>query len=518
MTTTLVALAAFAFLVALGRGPIATSHEARVAATALTMVDSGLPWSARPIEVTTQTPASSTTYSVNPWFIPVFEGRIRLQKPPLPYWVAAASFFAVNRGETGARMIPALMGLLGIGLIYVLTKELAGRRSALWAVAVWAGTFFIVDEYRKVMSDPYLAFFTLLGVALWVRLCGTDDPRRFADPAQSAESSRWRDWLATGFYLTIALGLLSKGPVILAHVAIPIGVFWIIYRRRPNLRWAPHLVGIALLLAVCLPWPVYVIRRIPNVLDMWRYESVGEFADTRDNKRGWYFYLGSLFQITFPWTPAFVGGVVLAVMRRRRRPDVSEPAPPALPRVAGSAATLRFALLWCAIMVVFFSFVHMKKNAYLLPIMPACVILAARALAIASAWNRRRYRWRWPAHVLVIQQLIVLGLGLAIAALLLLGPIPGIRRAINDGSLLTLATGRLPAYGLLVMLALLATAAALFLRRRSFDRKFFAQACCCSILIALWAGYVESDKAIFRGPDVDFTPKSAAIAAPPPNR
>src|SRR5437762_5799931 len=91
----LVVMSATVFLSMLGRRDIVTSHEARVAQTARLMAASGWPWDAQlvrvPIVDLIDTPAGKrlspvrgeASKLVNPWLIPVINGQIRLQKPPL---------------------------------------------------------------------------------------------------------------------------------------------------------------------------------------------------------------------------------------------------------------------------------------------------------------------------------------------------------------------------------------------------------------------------------------------------
>ena len=95
-------LAALAiFLPMLGRKDIVTSHEARVAQTARQMAASGWPWRATEVSVPVvgliDEPSNKRLgplpgrgqQHVNPWLVPVLNGQIRLQKPPLPYWCSA---------------------------------------------------------------------------------------------------------------------------------------------------------------------------------------------------------------------------------------------------------------------------------------------------------------------------------------------------------------------------------------------------------------------------------------------
>src|SRR4051812_13376666 len=94
----LLGLSMATFLLFIGLRDIATSHEARVVQVARQMAAAGWAWEGKRIDVPqveiVHLPAGlrlrakedGSTMSVNPWIVPVINGQIRLQKPPLPYW------------------------------------------------------------------------------------------------------------------------------------------------------------------------------------------------------------------------------------------------------------------------------------------------------------------------------------------------------------------------------------------------------------------------------------------------
>ena len=391
-------LAALVFLLFLGQRDIATSHEARVAETAREMAVTGWPWSCR----ATLTPPvvlvhalgmdrlkpdlSAPPIAVNAWAIPLLNGEIRLQKPPLPYWCAAVLYRLFGFSEFATRVTPALLGALGTLLMYDLARLLIGRTKAYLAVLVWISTYFIPDEYRKSMADPYLAFFTLACIWAWVRESQNTVtcPRPSSPPCLRA----FVPSCLILFYLSLALGLLAKGPPLFLHLAIALIAFHFCFRRKIPGSVKSHLLGLALLLVIALPWPLYVRHHIKNAVELWRYESVGELADNVENARPWWFYLPNIFFIALPWAAAEITGVFVVLARptiRRRR---------------------LFPLIWLGTTVLFFSFVNLKKNPYLLPATPAQTLLIAEGLAAALAVAIRSRRVTWGGIVLAIQTTI----------------------------------------------------------------------------------------------------------------
>jgi 4-amino-4-deoxy-L-arabinose transferase-like glycosyltransferase len=365
----LLAAALLLFLPFVGRRDIVTSHEARVVQTARQMADVGWPWNARTIDVPPtelskvdgvvrlSSRLDAPPLAVNPWMVPVLNGRVRLEKPPIPYWCSATMFRLFGYGEARARLPCAILGVLATLMIFDLGRRLLGSEIGGWISAgVWLSSYFVFDEFRKTMADPYLAFFTLACVWAWVR------------------ATTENVFLVT-FYLSLALGVLAKGPVILPQIIVPIVAFHICYGWRRFPRWLGHAIGIPLFVIVAAPWFLYVLRHVPHAIDMWRYESVGVFGENTENPRPWWFYFPNLLMIALPWTPMVFVGAIESVKRNRRA---------------------LFPLIWYVAIVLFFSAANLKKNAYLLPMMPAQTLLVAAGIvawidgARGATFNRRR--------------------------------------------------------------------------------------------------------------------------------
>src|SRR5918992_2734795 len=103
------------YLSMLGRRDIVTSHEGRIVQTARQMAETW-PWEGRTLEVSaveltkpdrTKELVTIPGGRVNPWLVPVLSGKVRLQKPPLPYWCTAVLFRVFGFGEAWARLVPA---------------------------------------------------------------------------------------------------------------------------------------------------------------------------------------------------------------------------------------------------------------------------------------------------------------------------------------------------------------------------------------------------------------------------
>ena len=389
---------AAAFLASLGSRDIATSHEARVAETAREMAVTGWPWSAQkasapPVALTSvrgmvrlSPDLHAEPIAVNTWAVPLLNGEIRLQKPPLPYWCAAMLFRLFGFSEATARLMPALLGALATIFVYDFARLLMGRWKARLAALIWISTLFIPEEFRKAMADPYLAFCTLVCVWAWVKAAAIQREQRHRQTIFGAASL-----CVIIFYVSLALGILAKGPPLFLHIGIALVAFYYCYRWPLPRGLARTSSGLWHSRPSRLPWPLYVMRHIPHAVDLWRYESVGELSDNVENARPFWFYGPNIVFITLPWAIAWVAGFIIPLARpkiRRQR---------------------LFPMIWLAATVIFFSFVHLKKNPYLLPAAPAQTLVIVEGLAAALAVARRATGWTWGGAILAGQSAIGIG-------------------------------------------------------------------------------------------------------------
>ena len=91
--------------------------------------------------------------------------------------------------------------------------------------------------------------------------------------------------------------------------------------------------------------------------------------------------------LALPWTPLWAAALVYPFLRHR---DSASTAGRAVRKVIGAGGACYFPLAWYGQTVVFFSLVNLKKDAYLLPVMPAQVLLVTQLVHASLAWARRR--------------------------------------------------------------------------------------------------------------------------------
>lgn len=219
-------------------------------------------------------------------------------KPPLYAWMSAISIRLLGVNEFALRL-PSFFCALGIlALCFVWTRTLfqdddRRRRGRVVpdvaadaatnfaaSIAPWLTTallstsvlFFV--SAGAVMTDPSL---DLTITAMWLAF-----HQAVVRGAALPDRSR-RIW-GYVFFIAAGFGMLAKGPVILMYVGGPIAL-WAIWQRKIAETWKamPWVSGIALGLAICIPWYVLAELRTPGYL---RYFLIGEHI-MRFLKPGW---------------------------------------------------------------------------------------------------------------------------------------------------------------------------------------------------------------------------------------
>ena len=174
-----------------------------------------------------------------------------------------------------------------------------------------------------------------------------------------------------GWYLAIALGVQTKGPIALVLCGLTMLLLMALSadlrRRLLALHWA---LGLVLIVAVSAPWFVYMYVRFKDgfvngyVLD----ENFRLFAGSRfGNQPGFWFYFQILATALLPWTGLLLGRLIddLRALMRGERVDAVE--------------TVLWG--WALAVVGFFTFSTFKLDHYVFPAAPALCLLCARAWA-----------------------------------------------------------------------------------------------------------------------------------------
>lgn len=288
------------------------------------------------------------------WLTPRVDGIPFFHKPPLLYWLEAASMAVFGATPWAARLVVALHACLMLGLMVGCARHFSGAdvaRRAGWVLGT-SMTFLVAGQY--VNHDMMVA--TWMGVAIWC----------FAR-AFMHEGGIHDNWARVGF-IACALGVLSKGLIGLLLPGFVLTV-WIAYtwqwRKVLALPWVS---GLILFAAVALPWFVMAAREHPDMMAyMFGKHQFGRYtATTFNNARPWWFYGMAVTVLLFPWI-FFVVADGVHRLRLRVKQQVS----------GDSSAWVALCWIWVLAILGFFSVPNSKLIGYALPVMPPLAVLAA---------------------------------------------------------------------------------------------------------------------------------------------
>ena len=282
------------------------------------------------------------------WVTPRLNGLKYFEKPPLQYWLTAASFEAFELDEWTARLPGALAGFLTLLIVGYVGSVVASPTAGAYGAIALAGCVWPFGIAHMVTLDALLTFWLALALGAFLLAQHWRDVPRLQ-----------RRWMLVAWGAT-AGGVLTKGLVALVIPFCTLAIHTLVTRdRRPWTRL--ELVrGLALFLALTAPWFVVVSARNPEFARFFFiHEHFERFLTTEHRRTGaWWYFLPMLAAGLLPWT-----GVFLWRLDRTWREAVQ--------RTTGAFDWLRFCLIWCGFVLVFFSVSGSKLPSYILPIFPA---------------------------------------------------------------------------------------------------------------------------------------------------
>lgn len=324
-------LALLALLPLLGASPLSDPSEARYAEAAREMSVSG------------------------DYLTPRINGLNHFTKPPLTYWLAAASYrLCGGPGEFAARLPVVLAAAAVVALTTLIGLELFGAAGA-WSGFFLLGSAGFMITARLLLTDMFLTLAVVLFYFVLLRRARDFSALTGADRLLLAAAA--------------CAGFLAKGPILFLWTLLPLAVLaW----RKPAWRglirsvlgW-PWLAG----LAATLTWFIPVMQRHDG---LWRYfllnQSVKAIASSREFHPGPpTFYVPLLLgaALCFLWPLALL-------LWRRRSPAGQMPL-----------------LCWIGPPLLLLTLIPSKHETYVLPLLPPLAMLGAAGLAELPVWGRR---------------------------------------------------------------------------------------------------------------------------------
>lgn len=274
---------------------------------------------------------------------PVWHGQPYYHKPPLLYWLVMASYSIFGVHDWAARLIPALCSLGTVLATSWWGRQIGGPRTGLVSALILTLSGRFVYLGRMVTMD------VLLALCVTCSLAAAHQALRHGQLHKG-----W--WAASA--LATGLGLLSKGPVTLVLVMLPLLAWHFLDRRTARLSCRNCVAYIALAAGVAAPWYVAMFCHNPQAAgDFFWLHHFQRYLDPIDHEEPVWFFLPGLLLGTLPWSLLLVP---FCLWLAQRSPGASKQPP----------AALIFIVLALVVCVGFFSLSGCKRVGYILPALP----------------------------------------------------------------------------------------------------------------------------------------------------
>lgn len=271
------------------------------------------------------------------YLTPTMNGQLRLEKPPLPTWIAAGIENIVPDNLILQRCIPGLAATLMVFLLYLLVVKLTKEKKLGFITSlILATSFNIILIGRTASWDIYCHSFML--VAIYFLICAFED-----------RGAQWGKFFLAGIFM--GLSFLGKGPVSFFALLLPFIIAYIfIYKPFFRGKKLPLLLMIITCLAISFWWPIYIaISHHEFAAAILQKESTAWFEH---NVRPFYYYW------KFPaesgiWTLFWTTSIIYFFIKRPQE----------------NGKIYAFSIIWTLSILILLSIVPEKKTRYLLPVL-----------------------------------------------------------------------------------------------------------------------------------------------------
>ena len=307
------------------------------------------------------------------WITPTYDGENRYDKPIFFYWMMAASYKIFGINEFAARFPSALLGILLCVAVYFFVKYLHDEKKALYAVVSLAATIFFVAYSHAAVTDMALTFFITLSLF-------------------SFYLSLRKEKFIYGFYVFSAFAFLTKGLIgIILPLAIA-SIYLLITGGLKSVNKLFNLKAILLFFAVSAPW--YVAETVVNgrefIQQFFIKHHFARYTSVISGHKGpVYYYIPVLLAGLFPWI-AFLPAGVRNTFKENKDMGL-------------------FAIIWFAVIFLFFSFSVTKLPDYVLPAVPAASIIIAAGMSFGNT------RWRKYTNICIAGISLLIGVAFIIS-------------------------------------------------------------------------------------------------------
>ncbi|PIW05374.1 MAG: hypothetical protein COW40_04710, partial [Cytophagales bacterium CG17_big_fil_post_rev_8_21_14_2_50_40_13] len=219
----------------------------------------------------------------------------RYNKPPLTYWLIAASASVFGLNEFGIRLPIILLTIGSVWLTYLLGKKLYGQRGGIYALVIMAVSVQLMAVKQYASPEIPLTFFFTLTLYWFIKAYQENKTKYY--------------YLA---YVALGLTVLTKGYPYIVVIAGIIGLFTLLdngFNLKSTFKKTGQFklhFGVPIVLIIGLSWVIYMYLNFGS--DFWEIFQRETFdrAFTRNEKSMRpFFYVEVISWTILPYSLAF---------------------------------------------------------------------------------------------------------------------------------------------------------------------------------------------------------------------
>lgn len=292
--------------------------------------------------------ASKHMINTGNFITPYYNGDLRLEKPPMTYWIVSLGYYLFGINEFGLRFFHALLGLLTGLITFLLAWEvLKDLKVSLLSALILVSSFQFFANSRYASPEIPFTFFITLSLYLWLKAYKKDNI-----------------FLLSLAFFSSSLAIMTKGP---AGFVIPAGIVFIylLLENPKELLKKRYYLLTLLFLPFGLWWHFYeLFTHKEEFFRVFYQENIKRIHQGTDP---FYFYLSDTLISFLPYSFLVFFAFFWSIIKLRRE--------------------LSFFMVWFLFVFTVFSIVKSKIPVYVLPAYPAMSVLTASFL-LNTTWKR----------------------------------------------------------------------------------------------------------------------------------
>ena len=294
-------------------------------------------------------------------------------KPPLLFWLI--NLFSLPFGKItalSARLPSAFAGIGCCVAIFYLGKSLYhNTRIALMASLLLATSSKFLWMAHRVAFDVLLTFFVTMAIVCFYKGYAARRDRSLTTPPLSPPCEggeiggvkKQERRYYTLFYIFMALGVLTKGPIGFIIPFFIVLTYLILKKDIRVLKETRPWIGGMIFAFIVFTW-VYLASSYGGkdyAYQILFKQNVGRFASSFAHKRPFYYYFIN-FPVNFiPWS-IFIPSIAIYLFSKEGRAKIQH---------------ISLPVVWFVVVFIFFSIVSGKRDIYVLPLYPAAALITA---------------------------------------------------------------------------------------------------------------------------------------------